>query len=76
MERPHRASGRGATVIRQADDREPTPKPSAPQPLQPEWVPELIAVLIDLHRKRACRHAYAGFYARRRTNGQYPAQAA
>jgi hypothetical protein len=31
MKRPHRESGRGATVIRQADDCDPTPEPSQSQ---------------------------------------------
>ena len=32
MKRPHRESGRGATVIRQADDRQPTAELSEAQP--------------------------------------------
>jgi hypothetical protein len=73
MKRPHRESGRGAAVTRQADDREPMPKVLEPQP---GWVPELVSVLVDLHRKRASRFAHAGLYARRREHGRYPDRAA
>ena len=68
----------GAPVVHGSERAEPTRNKPKPQP--PAWVPELVAVLIDLHRKRSTRFAHVGLYAelrgRRQPPPHFPDQAA
>jgi hypothetical protein len=65
----------GASASLASDNEASKPKTADAQPSQPAWVPELIDLLIDLHRRRASRHAYLGVYAQPRPDGRYPDQA-
>jgi hypothetical protein len=72
-----RPEGSGSVVVDPASRHsEPTPKRDQSQTRQPEWVPELIGVLVELHRRRESRHAFASVYARKRGAGRYPDHAA
>lgn len=44
--------------------------------LTPAWVPELVALLTDLHRRRASRFAFVGQFAKQRRGGRYSDAAA
>jgi hypothetical protein len=69
MTSPHRESGDCSTVIRQADDRNPTP---ITHDAQPAWVLLVIAFQIEMERRRATRLGYDGWYALKRASGHYP----
>jgi hypothetical protein len=74
MRNPSAQAGASNGLARRSNEAS-TPKLCAPQS-PPAWVPELVTLLVELHRRRASRHAFAGMFARRRSEGQYPDAAA
>lgn len=71
--------GRGAALISVADEANERYANTSDTPLvqaRPAWVPELVAVLTELHRRRAARFAFYQMFAWERIGGHYPDQPA
>lgn len=62
----------GAPVVHGSERREATPKPSISQQPAP-WVPELVDILVEQHRRCASRFAHVGLYERLQRARRRPA---
>lgn len=52
------------------------PNPRVDRDATAPWVPQLVALLTELHRNRESRFAFAGQFATKRSLGRYPDAAA